>query len=242
MVDRGGERGDVAELVALAGFADVDELLGGDVLEALRGVDAVADEVAVKYRAHLRVDDHAVDDVLRAFAGGGVRGLVDGGARVADAVGEDELKRGVAGGLDGGAEEDLAVAVDGDAGDALHLAPSVSALHVGDAGPLLEEGLGRGVPGFVAAAGLGADAAADGVAGFLGDEAAEEGGVIVKPAREFHQALAVGAADVDVGVDGGGVIREAALDRGPGGFVALGLRVEGFGQEFPAVGDLHVMG
>jgi hypothetical protein len=45
-----------------------------------------------------------------------------------------------------------------------------------------------------------------------------------------------------VAVDGDGVIGKAALDRGPGGFVALGLGVEGAGQEFPAVGDLHVIG
>jgi hypothetical protein len=107
---------------------------------------------------------------------------------------------------------------------------------------LVEEGFGGVVPGFVAAAGLRADAGAGGVAGFFVNEAADEGHVVVDPAGEFHQALAVGAGDVDVAVDGGGVVGEAALDGGARGVVALGLRAEGAGHKFPAVGEFHVSG
>ena len=198
VIDGRGERRDVAELVALAGFADVNQLLGRDVLEAGGRVDAVAHEVAVEDGAQLRIDHHAVDDVLAAFPGGRVAGLVNRGAGVTDAVGQDELQGRVAGGLGSGAEEDLAVAVNGDGGDALHFPPGVAALQVGHAGPLLKESLSGQVPRFVARAGLRSDAAADRVAGFLVDEAAEKGGVVVEPAAQFHQALAVGATDVDV--------------------------------------------
>jgi len=192
-----------AELVGPVGLEQVDDAVRGDGLEDFVG-GVVAEKVFE--RAAGGVGLHAVDDDFLVCA-----------LRGAAAVSLDDLQGGLAVAGLGQDQKDVAVAVDGQAGEGLQLVKIQHAADVRAGGELVEKRLGLPVPRVVAGAGLRADPGAHAVAGHLVDGGADDRVIDEQTAGQGQEAQAVVGVDVLPAVRGGGVHPRPLAGERPGG-------------------------